>query len=107
MDNSIKTAVLIISAIVGIVVNRTDLPPLIMYGSFVFLGIAAVLVMWHFIVRQIINPSKNWRETRKNNKIAKRFLKEFKDNNFMDGFKFFIARSSDKYTKPYTFHFVI
>ncbi|RZN13967.1 MAG: hypothetical protein EF812_06600 [Methanosarcinales archaeon] len=106
MDNPIRTAVLIISAIEVIIVNRTDLSPLIMYGLSVVLVITAVLLMWPSIVSQIINPYKNWRETRKNNKIAKRFLKEFKDSNFMDSFKLFIADSSSMH-KSYAFHFVI
>jgi len=96
----------IISAIVAIASARTSLSLLIVYGSFIFLFIATVVLVWPFSVLPLITFYKNQRETKKNNKIAKRFFEEFEESNFMGDFKLFIADLTGKH-KPYAFHFVI
>ena len=49
----------IVTAIVAVASARTYLFPLIVYGSFVFLFVALVVIVWPFSVRPVFIFSKN------------------------------------------------
>jgi hypothetical protein len=104
----------IVTAIVAVASARTYLFPLIVYGSFVFLFVALVVIVWPFSVRPVFIFSKNKIKIWKHNRLSKNYFDEFKE--FVTDFENFCGRKNpvgvlirnlihdDKYFKEFSEH---
>ena len=104
----------IVTAIVAVASARTYLFPLIVYGSFVFLFVALVVIVWPFSVRPVFIFSKNKIKIWEHNRLSKKYFGEFKS--FVNNFDNFCGRKNpvgvlinnlihdDKYFKEFSEH---
>lgn len=104
----------IVTAIVAVASARTNLPLVIVYGSFGFLFVAMVVLVWPFSVRPVFKFLKNKMEIWKHNRLSKKYFDEFKG--FVSDFENFCGRKNpvgvlirnlihdDKYFKEFSEH---
>jgi hypothetical protein len=83
----------IVTAIVAVASARTNLPLVIVYGSFGFLFVAMVVLVWPFSVRPVFKFLKNKMEIWKHNRLSKKYFDEFKG--FVSDFENFIDRNKN------------
>lgn len=83
----------IVTAIVAVASARTNLPIVIVYGSFGFLFVAMVVIIWPFSVRPVFKFLKNEIKIWKHNRLSKKYFDDFKG--FVSDFENFIDRNKN------------